>query len=75
MENKCEELTKALDETKRLLDLERRKNERLLNDSSRSEEVVQVVALKPVERDEGHLSEPEDDEVRTLSAARFRSPN
>ena len=64
LDNKCEELTKALEETKRLLDLERRKNERLLNESNKSAERVNFVALKPVDRDEGHLSEPDEDEVK-----------
>lgn len=66
LESRCDELTKQVEEMSKYLSIEKRKNERLnesLHDSFLQKKTFRLDRPVKEAKDEGNVSEPEQDEV------------
>ncbi|XP_065074937.1 uncharacterized protein centrocortin isoform X2 [Ochlerotatus camptorhynchus] len=72
LESKVEELNKTVDDVRRQLEAERKKNERLQNDTNGGRNGKDGVLLRPVGSDagDGDISGPEEDEITEIDTSR-----
>ncbi|EDS44393.1 conserved hypothetical protein [Culex quinquefasciatus] len=75
LEAKVDELTKAMDDVRRQLDAERKKNERLQSDSLSGNGAGSRVQLRPVagcggDGDDASLSGPDEDEITEIDTSK-----
>ena len=63
MENRCDELTKQIEDINKLLDIERRKNERLRQQETKTTAISNIVKLRPITRNDDDDDDDDDDDV------------